>query len=209
MEAMEHGKDIHTALEEVYDKLDEESISKGIDEDEFRKSYQQKLPKDSSIDTFIDIEWQRYEATKDKEQFFPLYRELFHYDTGIAYYGRVDRIDVTNDGDYVVVDYKTGKYSNWQLRNYRFEMAGYKHLVDKMQLFEKSVKYACIVFMRNATVWFEEFKPATIRAFYNRVERVRGRIRDSKPDRFPKKINQQCVWCPVQFPCLIQEEEIV
>lgn len=163
---------------------------------------------------FTDIESKRFkahiESGKPHNLFWPVYKEVALHDEELQFYGTADRVDYAGKNSYVVLDYKTGKfrdYSNMQSK-YRFELAGYAHLINKFLLKKpERVTHICMVFLggleNDPHVFYEELKFRTVNAFPEKVKRTRERIKNLL---FPKKVSRLCEWCSYQVPCQTEQE---
>lgn len=109
-----------------------------------------------------------------------------------------------------MIDYKTGKFREYNMSKMRFEMYGYKHLVEKNKLVDGVVTHWAQIFLwgidpdKKPQVVIEEFKGATEKAFYKKIERTREKIHLRL---FPKRQCQLCDWCPFQKDCFLEKEE--
>jgi len=196
-EAIKRGTKFHDWAENIYDKIDEEAILNGdVTVGEEMRKYS-----DGSdvVENFIQMEQNRWQQDPT-ETFFPKEREIFLTDEDLHYFGSFDRLDMEGD-DYVVCDYKTGKYKDWKLSGYRFELYGYKHLIEAN--YDIEVPYGCLIFPDSKKIHFEEFKSRTGTAFYKKVDRVRERILDKK---FPQKGN--CAYCFMSGECAGKVEQV-
>lgn len=204
-EAMQRGQDFHESVWRLYDRVDKEAIIKGVRtiDEEYRKH----LPKGPIYDKFIAIERRRLAnaSRAEKSTFFPVYKEKYLEDEKLQFSGTIDRVDKTPEGEWIVLDYKTGKFHDWNLRNYRYELAGYKHLIDQSGLLPRKVEFICMVFIKSEDVFFERIKPQTEAAFLRRTKKARGKI---KARQFSKKISHLCNYCPYMGVCLSEEEQI-
>lgn len=192
----------HELLFQLYDKVDRVAVMRaGKVDDEYRKY----LPMDIITENFIKVENQRLEEFMKlgkHEYFWPILREQFYHDSKYNYFGTLDRLDKAPNGMFIVIDYKTGHYHDYNISKYRRELAGYKHLVESQT--KMKVGVGCIFFLEETKVLCEEIKPITMRAFYASITRIRERIAEG---HFEKNINQLCDWCPFTIDCLTEEDK--
>ena len=84
------------------------------------------------------------------------------------------------------------------MTDYRFEMAGYKHLLEVNGIAKPITRWAMIFLgekEEKLQVVGEPFHNITIRTFYNRLERVRGKIGN---EDFSRKSSKLCDYCPYE-----------
>ena len=194
----------HELLFQLYDKVDRTAIMKARTVDE---EYRKYLPNDPITENFITIENKRlsdFISIGRHEYFWPVLREQFYLDPKWNYFGTLDRLDKEPGGTFILIDYKTGHYHEYNASKYRRELAGYKHLVESQT--KMKVERGCIFFLEEAKVLCEEIKPATTKAFYNSIERIRGRIKEG---HFEKTVGILCDYCPFTVDCLTEEDAAV
>jgi len=207
---MEKGRKIHDQLDNLYRDINRDYIMFSRDVGVLVEEYQAVLPDIPEMHKFLELEIKRFEDLRSKNSlkcFFPKFTEVYMEDKELFYFGTVDRVDKMEDGNYIVIDYKTGKFHSWLMTDYRFEMAGYKHLLEKTTVDGNVTRWAMIFLGGDeAKVVGETFKPITIRSFYNRVSRVRDGI---LAGLFDKKITVLCGYCPevISDPCLSSNEK--
>lgn len=195
---MEKGREIHDAVAKLPYQIDYDLVMSG-DWKGLEEVMLDLLPEKEYVN-FIALQMMRYKALKNKELFFPVYVEKFLHDKGLNYYGTFDRLDAEDNGSYIVIDWKSGSWKKWTERNNRYEMMGYKYLVEKV--LDLKVKYYVIFFFRDGGFMGPEIPhPSTERAFFSRTKRVRGKIqRCLDIDIWPKK-RQMCEWCSFSAGC--------
>ena len=203
---MDRGTKLHAIYTEVFERLNYDMVMDG----KFAANITEELahefsewPEDETIllNRFVEFMIKLYDVLDHKELIFPIYMEKYLYDKKNQYYGTFDRLDAQDDDSYIVIDWKTGSYRKWNERNYRFEMMGYKHLIES-QLNIKVKQYA-ILFLGDEYLFGPEIPhPSTVKAFYNRLNRVRGKIKfDLDRGKFERK-RQMCNWCSLEEECL-------
>jgi len=113
-----------------------------------------------------------------------------------------------------------GKFHKWMISSYRFELMGYKHLIEANRSLIKAntgvdvtkVVAGCMIFLGEEPpkIHFEEIKAATERAFYAKIERTRERITEcNEKGTWEKKVTQLCNWCPFMGKHCNMEGEVV
>jgi len=205
-DALEKGIKFHNWIETLFDKIDKEGLING--DTTIRKEYKKYFPSDfKAIDksevklysNFIEMEEERWEETDNKEDFFPLKTEEFLSDEELMFHGAYDRLDkyCEEDGEdvHIVYDYKTGSYKDYRMTDYRFQLAGYRHLIHKN--YDKyNVKYGGMIFPKDKKTVVEKFKQVTLDAFKDRVKRTRDAILDRE---FKK--SGYCKYCDFDIYC--------
>lgn len=120
-EAITTGNFIHKILEEVVKQnlknIEEvEECAKKINLEEFKDSNLEEVK--PLLKIFIERNKEKYNENSLVEEWLTVYLE------GIKFIGKADRIDISDNGEVTIIDYKTGKsdikpkYRNWQLGLY-------------------------------------------------------------------------------------------
>jgi len=222
---MFQGNIAHDLIFEVYDNIDREKIDSSSDLrreywDFFAKRLDDIRKEDAQLgnnlgillNKFITVEEQRWgmRNLKYPNRFWPKKKEMFLEDDEIKYYGTLDRLDKWRKGKYILLDYKTGKYREYNLSKMRNEMFGYKHLVEANGIVKGEVTHWGQIFLGGVDtaiqpqVISEPFKSATEKAFYKKLEKTRKGI---KFRFFPKKHTPLCDWCSYVKECMLEAED--
>lgn len=182
-DAMTKGIKFHSWASSIYDELNIDEIKSG--EKSLRAEILKTIPEDFTLideeeihlyENFIDMEVERWERLNDKDNFCPITTEEYLEDEDLLYRGYVDRLDKCEDEDaQIIMELKTGNFKEYNMSNYRFELYGYKHLLEK-KYDDYNVKYMGIIFPKDKKVVVEEFKSITGTYFYKRVKKTRKRI---------------------------------
>ena len=198
-EAMEKGKEVHNLLEALYKNIDKNYIKFTKCVKILIEEYTACLPHTEIMEKFLQIEIGRFKEMRAKNNlkyFFPKFTEIYLEDRDLMYFGTADRADKMENGNYIVIDYKSGKFHEWLMSDYRFEMAGYKHLLETNGIAKPITRWSMLFLGEEdpkKQVIGELFHTITIRSFYNRIKRVRERV---KAGLFPKKGSKLCDYCP-------------
>lgn len=195
------GLEFHKKADELYDSIHKKSFLEEdiIDVQEYLSAL---LPNTPLFRKFVIMETKKYKRLKRQKRldvFFPLHREIFLRNEKYMFNGIVDRIDKLTDGNYAVVDYKTGKFSEYGVEGYEFELLGYKMLVDSNNILDKPVLRGCIVFPKEMRRKWFDFTVPTPKAWFKKVIDTREKISRKE---FDKKEGILCNWCPYMEECI-------
>jgi len=194
-DAMKRGTEFHNNANAFFDKV---KLDKEYTYDEFREL----MPDGQMYTNFIDHEWDRF--NDNKELFMPALRETWMKSDNLMLKGTVDRVDKMKDGNYCVVEYKTGKIHN--ISTNRRELCIYMMILNDIKKLPSLVTHMECLWVDQKKYIFEKIKPVTIRATNKAIEKVRSGIDN---DRFPKKHSMLCNWCPYIDICTsINERDI-
>lgn len=196
-EAMQRGTDFHEWAEEVYGKIDREAVL--TEESTVYEEMRKYAPPGEVYENFAQMEQKRWEKDPT-EKYFPVKTEEFLFDEDLLFMGTYDRLDKQGD-DYVVVDYKTGEYKDYKVSDWRFELYGYKYLIEQNYSFD--VDYMCVILPDSKKYVFEKFKAPTKRAFFRKIKNVREKILEKV---FPA--NGHCPYCFMRSECAQKADQV-
>lgn len=204
-EAAQRGLDLHAFAGSFYDHI---SVSDGklvVDPNYIDEARANSIEDSQKyITNFLDFEEKRWDVCKLQldplKYFVPVIRERKIENLGLGLVGIVDRVDLKFNGNYIVVEIKTGKYDErgWKRTELKQELAFYKILVESSGLIDKPIEDFCVFYPRTNDVWTEPFDGRTIIAFKKNLEKVRDGI--SRGD-FHCNISVFCRWCEVSRLC--------
>lgn len=193
-EVMIRGSNVHKDIENFY--------KNGVewkDKDYFFK------PVNVNLKNFIEFERKRAEKCKKhdnpKKYFMPVFVEKKIKNKVLKVSGIIDAVFYDyneGNGDYIIIDWKTGKFRENYKSNYRRELAIYKILLDNSGLLDKPIKYYGMFFTDANHLFFEEAKNVSVKAAYKMILNVRNKIRNSK---FGCNITPLCNWCGFKKSC--------
>jgi len=205
-EAMKKGLRFHNWAEKLYDKIDKQALING--ETTIRDEYTKTMGDDFELSdkrelelykNFIEMEEKRWKKEENKKDFFPIKTEEFLYDDDLLFFGSYDRLDKYDENSQIVMEYKTGNFKEHRISDYRFQLFGYKHLIEKN--YDKyNVTHLGLIFPKDKLIKVEKFKSITESSFYKKIQRVRSNILDRK---FPKK--GYCDYCLLYDKCMGDE----
>lgn len=203
--ALQRGTDFHNAADNFFDGIREYSA----------RGFRDALPFGDNLhyyyDWFAKIEWQRYEALKDKELFKPLACELIV--EGKLTKGHVDRIDKISDTELQIVEYKTGKSydmsKSWAPTKMNAEIGFYARLIEEGNYYpDLKIKSWKVINPTLEKQWINKISPISLRAVdksvLEMVEKIvaKGTFREKLETLFPRSITPLCGWCPYALDCL-------
>lgn len=197
-QVVKRGSRFHEWADTIYDKIDKERILNG--DTTVEQEMNKYAPPGEVYQNYIQMEQKRWN-NDPTETFFPYKTEEFLWDDDLMFMGTYDRLD-RQDDQYVVIDYKTGQYKDYKMSGYRFELFGYKYLIEKN--YDIDVDYLCVVFPDSKVSKCEPFKKQTETAFFNKVERTREQILEQK---FPK--TGSCQFCFMKKKCVMRSEQVI
>ena len=152
----------------------------------------------SELDKFLQFEKKRYEVLQDKSLFFPIHQELELRDEEDKLRGIADAIYKDEEGDYILIDYKTGKHNPARYSGYRRQLAFYKHIIDKQKLLDRPIKYWGIIFLDHGVLFFEEAKPVSMKTTMSAIAKTRKGIEEGQ---FKPSVSPLCAYCGFKDKC--------
>ena len=193
--AGEKGRDYHKKFEEFFNSLDKP-------EDVLQKA--EMLETDIHIQNFLNFVRFLYTELEDKENIRPIAKEIKIYDKEKHLVGVIDAVFKDND-KIIVLDWKTGKYDEKELPNYRFELGIYTYLWNreienpesKFRNFPKATHWA-IFFSVNGKLWLEPINETETKKALQHVEEIKNKMGN---EEFEPKIGKHCSWCPYPEEC--------
>ena len=199
-DALDFGSYIHKIFELGYEKSsfdDLLTIAEGC-----KKDYKITEEKDRSTETCLR-NFLRFNASLTETVGTELVYEIKHdKKNDISLNGIIDRIVKSPEGEYLVLDYKTGKrelkkhelYQNHQMQGYAYAV----HKLFKVPFDKITVAHYYPVSGNLVSV---KYSLAQI-SFYlkNKIETV-WKIRKKKKHEFPSSKNQFCNWCGYSQLC--------
>lgn len=150
------GKDIHTAIEEFYEK-DVKIVGNIIEINEDKYNNESNIAK--HMKNFIAFKKKLLENIKlknyDIKYFFPVMQEKDVYAKNLEIHGLADAVYLNpDDNGLILVDWKSGKVkSDNEIRE---ELAFYKLTLDDSGEFDTPIKYWCMYFTKEDYLFFEE-----------------------------------------------------
>jgi len=193
--AMLRGTEFHDQANRFFNRIK-------IDDEYSYEQFRELMPDGDMYTNFIEYEWEQF--NKDRDLFMPALREEKIESHNLKLKGTVDRVDKMKNGNYCVVEYKTGKIHNISVN--RRELCIYMMILNDIKKLPSSVTHMKCLWVDQKKFIFEKIKSVTIRATSKAIKRVRNGIAQNK---FPKKTSMLCSWCPYIDICTnINERDI-
>lgn len=170
--------------------------------EKIEKFYKDMRP-DVDLKHFIKLEHRRIKSCfkngkLEKKYFYPLFQELKLSSEELGFKGIIDAVYINPEDDGIIVmDWKTGKFDNSKIEDYRLELAIYAELLRDSGKVD-SVDYWGLYFTDQDKLFFEKVDKEYIKKMYKIVDEVRQKI-DS--GLFYPQENQFCYWCEHKTMC--------
>ena len=188
-EILERGTMMHETVEQWY--KDTSVLSEGSQEITF-------APLPAMFDKFVAFEKKRYDALEDKSLFYPIKQEMKLADHDAKMRGIADAIYKDENGDYILIDYKSGKHNPARYSGYRQQLAFYKMVVDNLGVLDKPIKYWGIIFLDHGILFFEEAKPRSMKALVSAMDKTHKGIVE---ERYEPSVSPLCAYCGFKDKC--------
>lgn len=190
--AQQRGIKIHKSIENFY---------KQTTVDMEKKTF--IPPKDKhKIKPFLEFEQKRLENCKDIKYFKPLYQELKLKSNKLFIRGIIDAVYINPDDDgIIIIDYKSGKYRPDAIKDYQFELAIYKILLDDSNRTKDKVKYWGILFVDHGKLFFEEVDNKIVQQTMIDIVNVR---KEMESGIYKPQLNEYCNYCQFKSECSLQ-----
>jgi putative RecB family exonuclease len=208
------GTTAHLALERLYDLPAPQRTAERLYQ-LFREAWTELRSTDDYSGLFEDNEAERrwgmeslgllanYFTLEDPSKVTPLHRELDMLEEidGMAIRGILDRIDETDDGELVILDYKTGKAPPEQYAMAAFfALKIYALLIRKMT--GRTPVEVRLLYLNGPVMYRLQVDDQTIDATERGIRALWDRIDSAiEDDRFPTKPGPLCDWCSFRDRC--------
>lgn len=218
-EVMAKGTEFHENVWLLYQLVDRNRLMDGTRT--ITEEYSRHLPDEEVYHNFIEMEIHRWDYLKEIDRldtFFPLLTEQRMINHELKFTGTVDRVDMDEEDEYIICDYKTSvAIKDWMKSHYRFELMGYKVLVDSSEnetirtLIKKPITKLCIIFPKPMDVFYvPKIKSVTEKAFYRRIEKVRNGIYQGDFHKCDASSDSRmCAVCPRWESCIMGEYDVI
>lgn len=209
------GTAAHTALEQLFDLDPDERDAERL-YDLFRAAWTEMRGRDEYRELFSSVDDERawgvasmellrnYFSVEDPKVIIPLERELdmlVEIADGVTIRGILDRMDETDDGDLIILDYKTGKAPPERFAGPAFfALKIYAALIRKKT--GRTPREVRLMYLNGPTLYTlpitDEVLDATVQNVMSLWQRIESAIED---DNFPPTPSKLCGWCHFQEIC--------
>ncbi len=200
-EYQERGTNIHEKIENFYKDI---RIIEAISNETNKKEWILDKKSDKDLDNFIRMENKRLNDCIDEDgkinlkYFKPIFQELKLQDEKLGLKGIIDAVYINpSDDGAIVIDWKTGKFDENKLDDYRFELAVYAELLRASNKTD-NIKYWGIYFSDADRLFFEQIDLKYIINMYNIVNKVKQEI---EKEHFQPRSNKYCYNCQFKEKC--------
>jgi len=199
-DALDFGSYIHKILEKGYQKTSLEDLLTIAAE--VKKNYKITEKKDSNTETCLRNFLKFNGPLTETVGVELIYDIKYDEKNDISLNGIIDRVVKSPQGEYLVIDYKTGKrelkkhelYQNHQMQGYAYAV----HKLFKVPIDKITVAHFYPVTGNLVTV---RFSWAQISSYLrNKIDTV-WKIRKKKKEEFPPSKNEYCWWCGYSSMC--------
>jgi len=220
----EAGTSFHLACNRFFDNVD---LNRIVSMDastrlNYFKDILETLPENRELlYRFAQFENDRFEAFRNNPvRWFPCNRELEIIKPKIGLWGTIDSVEYVYDDpdseERAVVEYKTGRLTDWRKTKLRRELAVYKLLIDDTPMAPVPIKYIGAFCAGNEDyrdgIMFEKVNGQTLTALLKVIKEIRetfekAYIGDRKYDLsyFPKEASAFCMLCSYSERCYEEE----
>ena len=213
-DATAKGTTIHEALEKLYDFPKEERTLDNL-VSLFREEWTKTRTDEEYSHLFKTIEEERewgldaldllfnYFNLEDPTEIEPIGREKYLEDNieDMRMRGILDRMDRNENGDLVIVDYKSGKAPAERYKESRFFALKIYALLIYQELGEMP-KELKLIYLRNSKIHTIPFDEEVLEDIRNEILNIWEDIKVAfKTNQFPTQTNPLCDWCSFKSIC--------
>jgi len=207
-EVQAKGTTIHTALEQLYDRKPNDRTLKNL-ENIFRNEWNNVRNNEEHLSLFKNRQEERawgldalrllanYLKLENPKEIQPLDRERWVRGTieDLNLRGILDRMDEDDNGNLVIIDYKSGKAPAIKYKEARFfALKLYALLIQKE--IGKIPKELKLIYLKNSTIHTQEVTEEILAESKKELLNIWTNIKKAfKEDEFPATKNTLCNWC--------------
>ena len=207
-EVQAKGTTVHQALEDLYDLPKEERTSENL-YNLFRNAWTKVRGNDEHVNLFQTLEEEKdwgvdalkllanYLTLENPQEIEPLEKERWVRGSleDLNLRGILDRMDRDNDGNLIIIDYKSGKAPMAKYKEPRFFAMKLYALLIKDELGEvpKELK---LIYLKNSTIHTLQVEEETLINAKEEILEIWSNIKNAyKDNNFPAIKNTLCDWC--------------
>ena len=190
------GQRIHKMFCDYYTMIDLPSIKSEEDLIKHGKGYDDGVVAEH-LRNFLSFNCKMYANLKNKSLIKPIMMEqkMIHPTFNLS--GLVDAVFQDDNNDIMIMDYKTGKFSEYRLTEYRFELAVYDELIRTNTHY--SPTHWGIFFSKPGILWKEPVQPLYFKQI---IEPLMTHITKNMADHtYSPKTSMLCLYCPFKKRC--------
>ncbi len=218
-EVQAKGTTVHQALEDLFDLPKEERSIEKL-HNLFRDAWTKVRGNDEHHNLFANVEEERewgvdglkllnnYMEIEDPTSFEPLERERWVRGSinDLNLRGILDRMDRNQNGDLIIVDYKSGKAPMAKYKEPRFFALKLYALLIKEELGEMPVELK-LIYLKNSTVHTLKITEEDLSNAKNEILEIWANIKKAyEENEFPAIKNTLCDWCYYKPICPVFNE---
>lgn len=195
------GIELHEIFEKFYNIPEAMTIKKPYEQNIYNllMTMENAWKYEDQIKNFANFNAQIITLDKGPKNYHPVSVEQSIYNKQLNFIGIIDRVDRSEDGEYSIIDYKTGKMH--PPTNYLLELSLYAIIYEKET--GRSVNRAGIYFSKNNRLRMIEITPQNKREALTVLQQVRKNIKKSIKNNndFEKKHAFLCKYCDFKDIC--------
>ena len=190
------GQRIHKLFFDYYSTLDLENIKSEEDLIEHGKRFDDGVVA-VHLRNFLSFNCKMYAGLKNKKLIKPIMMEQKMIHPTLNLSGLVDAVFQDDSGDIMIMDYKTGKFSEYRLMEYRLELAVYDELIRTNTHYVPT--HWGINFSKPGIIWKEPIQPLY---FEQMIEPLMETMKKAMVDHtYTPKTSMLCLYCPHKKRC--------
>lgn len=211
-DAQQFGFEFHEFADHLYENITFKDDNYFID-DNYLQSWLEKCSDGTIplINNFLEFEVHRWLNCKEllpnnpQKLFVPLLRESKFVSDKLERVTILDRLDLRLDGNYTVVEYKTGKFAeqDWKKTDLRREMCFERSVPESCEEFQKSfnkdiIDFA-IIFPKSNNVLAENYNWRSMSAMEKAVKKIKDE--HVAKNYYPCNVGYHCSFCHKNMEC--------
>jgi len=190
------GQRIHQMFFDYYNTIDLSSIKSEEDLIKHGQRYDDGLVA-VHLRNFLSFNCKMYASLKNKKLIKPIMMEQKMIHPTLNLSGLVDAVFKDDDDNILILDYKTGKFSEYRLMEYRLELAVYDELIRTNTHYVPT--HWGIKFSKFGIVWKEPVQPLYFKQII--LPLMEMMKKDMANHVYEPKTGPLCLYCPFKKRC--------